>query len=309
MAKIDFKLDDIKDDYKNYEELCTLFIGLTDEAHIKSILEELLYRGRVNNNLIGTDIECKDNIFLEVQRRVSLAYLLLRNPDTFNYIVSNGIDLFHGTNANALPSILKYGLFSHAKSVSNNIDVVTGEKSTRMAKERDFISFTDVFGIAEGYAGINSNANNNLSFEVIICTTSDDARSSGLVSVSSDVGEIGIGKCLPVERIRAICVPSDKVKFVKKMITDQQIEVLGVDDIDKNFYYIEEFASTIHISEEKLQEFKKGMKNNRKKFSMEEIKSLTFSRSLKAIKELLKAFGKFLGGGNSNIYDTRNKHR
>jgi len=54
----------------------------------------------------------KNNPHLERKKRVAFAYLLATNPETFEMIDKNNINLFHGTNANALPNILKYGLIT-----------------------------------------------------------------------------------------------------------------------------------------------------------------------------------------------------
>ena len=57
---------------------------------------------------------------VEFYRRTKLLEVAVKNPNAFEQITKNNINLFHGTNINALPSILKYGLLSkmlHIKTI------------------------------------------------------------------------------------------------------------------------------------------------------------------------------------------------
>jgi len=71
----------------------------------------ILYEGGYDNFSASSGI-MKNNPHLERKKRVAFAYLLATNPETFEMIDKNNINLFHGTNANALPNILKYGLIT-----------------------------------------------------------------------------------------------------------------------------------------------------------------------------------------------------
>ena len=62
----------------------------------------------------------KDNDEMEMKRRISMAFLFVCNPDTFVFLVTNHVNLFHGTNGNALHQILKYGLQSGLDSHKNS---------------------------------------------------------------------------------------------------------------------------------------------------------------------------------------------
>lgn len=74
----------------------------------------------------------KNNPSIESRKRLNMAYLALNNPDMIETLQKSKTCFFHGTNANALPSILKYGIYSVDKSNENNIPVTTGEKWSRI---------------------------------------------------------------------------------------------------------------------------------------------------------------------------------
>ena len=93
----------------SYRKLCEEFLNLAPNAEIKSKLESILFKGGYKDFCVSSKI-ARDNIDFEVNKRLDLASLLITNPETFDVLVENNINLFHGTNANALPSILKYGL-------------------------------------------------------------------------------------------------------------------------------------------------------------------------------------------------------
>jgi hypothetical protein len=93
---------------------------------------------------------------VEGQRRLSMAYLFVKNPSTFNTLAENKVNLFHGTNSTALPTILEYGLGSIDSSEKRGLDVQTGEQWSRINGKRSFVSLTDVLGIAEGYSTLKN---------------------------------------------------------------------------------------------------------------------------------------------------------
>lgn len=87
------------------------FLDLAKSDAIKDKISKIFYYGGYGNYKLSTDrIPHRDNIYIDFQRRISMAYLLLTNPDTFEVFAQNNINLFHGTNGNALPGIFKYGL-------------------------------------------------------------------------------------------------------------------------------------------------------------------------------------------------------
>ena len=196
-------------------------------------------------------------------------------------MAKNKINLFHGTNGNALPSILKYGVSSIYSSQQEGIDVITGEVSTRLEKPRGFVSFTDVLDIAIGYStlSVSGEVNDELSFPVVIGTTKDDVIETGTYRISSDVCEVGVGKKLPKERIRMICVPSDKVNIVKKIVNNEEIIVAGIDDIESMFYSIEDIGM-INFYPDKLKELRDNLTKHKRKFSLEELRQLVFKKGV-----------------------------
>ena len=54
---------------------------------------------------------------------------------------------------------------------------------------------------------------------------------------------------MPLEYIKSICVPKDKVELVQNMMGDKDILVSSIDDIDDKFYYFDEFGSIYVIPE------------------------------------------------------------
>lgn len=299
-----YSTEQVIDSLKYYNELCNIFFELAPDNETKEKLYNILYHGRYKDFNINSELSSKDSPSIEGQRRISYAYLLLRNPNTFNIIAENKINIFHGTNANALPSILKYGLNSIKKSNENGINVTTGEKWSRIKGTRDFISFTDILDIAEDYSTLKAeNGVENLSFEVVIGTTVEDVINSGKCIISSDIPEIGVKSNLPVESIKALFVPSDKVDFVKKISSSDTL-VLAADDISPKFYFIDDMG-IIQIFPQQLEIFKSNLKNNKKskQFENKEIENLMFKRLITNIKTGLENVRTILDGGRKEKHD------
>lgn len=297
-----YTLEQINEYCKNYMQLCNMFLKLSSSNNVKEKLKHILYDGGYGDFGFDTDILNKNNPIIEMKRRISMANLLITNPGTFDILAENKINLFHGTNANALPSILKYGLNSGSESERMGIYVSTGEKWSRVNSQRNFVSFTDILDIACEYSSIEPDNKNYLSFEVIVGTTIDNLKKEGLYKVMSGVPEVGVKNRLSLEGIKLICVPSDKVEFVRKLIGDNKIIVAAIDDIYEKFYYVDDFG-IINISYEQYNNLKFNMKKNRKIFKLEELKNMFFS----------KMFGKYvlndtkLNEGENN-YENR-KHK
>lgn len=75
-----------------------------------------------------------------------MAYLLVNDRDTYEYLKENHINIFHGTNA--IPGIAKYGLQSVNKIIESKMKVRSGEAWSRIKGKRSFISVPDVLDIA-----------------------------------------------------------------------------------------------------------------------------------------------------------------
>jgi len=310
MEYSDYSLKQIFENAKNYQEVCNLFFQLVTNDDIKEKLESILYKGGYKEFGISSKITNRDNPFIEMKRRISMAYLLIRNPETFDILVQNKINLFHGTNANALPSILKYGLNSLYDSEAQGIYVSTGEKWSRIiGKSRDFISFTDVLDLAEDYSTLTSDkGKNNLSFEVVIGTTVDDVKRAGKCVVQSEVPEVGVRNKLPIESIRMIGVPSEKVEFVKKIVNNDEIKVLALDGIREKFYYIDDFVCNISIIDNLFNKLQNDLRKSSGGvfFKLEEIKRVMIGwLSSKVIK--VQEGKDDVIGGESLEYDGRSR--
>ena len=95
---------------------------------------------------------------------------------------------------------------------------------------------------------------------------------------------MGIKRNLPLESIKVIGVPSDKVNFVKRLLSNNSIKVVAMDNINNKFYYAEDY--NIDIYYDKFNKLKECMKNPKKKFSfkMEELRKLMIERFLLKVK-------------------------
>ena len=112
-------------EYPDYKKICQMFLSLARDKEMKEKLESVLYEGGYQDFSISSRLCNKDNPSIEMCRRISMAYFIIRNPETFDVMAKNKVCLFHGTNGNALPNILKYGLNSAVESTNNNIPVNT----------------------------------------------------------------------------------------------------------------------------------------------------------------------------------------
>lgn len=293
---------------KKYRQICNMFFELAPNDKIKSILQSILYEGGYKDYNINTEIVNKINPYVEIQRRIDMAYLLITNPKTFQIFFEQKITLFHGTNGNALPNILKYGLNSLKESEKAGIEVVTGEVWSRTNTPRDFISFTDILGIAHEYSKIKgNNEEEKLSFEVIICTTVDNIQKHKTFKPHSDIVETGVISHIPLNDIKAILVQKNKIAFVKKLVNNSEIKILPLDYFDKKFYYIDDFLYSIETSHEKFEELKTILKQPIKRifFSLKEIENITKKLQISKIKQTLYNFYLSIIERNKSQYGNR----
>lgn len=274
-----YSLENITEYFSDYDKICACFFELAFDDEMRNKLESVLYEGKYKDFFVCSRICNIDDLESEVKRRVAMAYLLVRNPDTFDVLVDNNINLFHGTDVSVLPSILKYGLNSGAELEKMGINVSTGEKWSRKGgKQRDFISFTDVLDVAEEYSCLSSsNESDSLSFEVLIGTTANDVIKIGRCNVSSEITEVSVKKKFPLENIRVIGVSSEKIDYVKRLVLNKDIIVVAIDDIRNKFYGIDEDLGKIYIYDDELKKFKNRLNEPKKKtfFLMDEMGKLT----------------------------------
>ena len=301
MKECHYSLDQLME-IRDYNDRCILFMSLAPTEDIKEKIYHILYDGGYQNYALASDICNKDGPLIEATRRLTMAYVLLRNPQTFDLLVQNNINLFHGTNGNALPSILKYGLTSLKEARNNNITISTGEQWSRRTENRNFISFTDMISVADYYSQFSPvEGTEQLNFEVVIGTTLEDVDKIRC-TIFSDTIEVGVRKNLPLDKIRMIMVPSDKIDFVKKIVGDQ-IVVAPLDYKDAFFYVDDEYS--LFIDEKRLEEFKKGQRKESKTFSREEVSSLSHTGVLANVKVMIEKMKSLFSGGEVISYDAR----
>lgn len=230
---------------KDYEKICIDMLSLVENNETREKMEKILYQGGFENYSVNANIDIiRNNPSIEAGKRIAVAYLLAINPETFEYFKKNNINLYHGTNARALKGILEDGISSIKRTEENGVKIITGEKwSVISGDTRDFISVTDDLNTATGYSRIGGigDKKDKMNFGALLGMSSEDLKKLRSCSVSSDCPEMGIVNNIPIEYIKTIAVPKDKVKLVKKMVGDKPIEVLSYDtDIP---YYISFFDS------------------------------------------------------------------
>ena len=232
----------------------------------------------------------KNNPIIESKKRLNMAYLLLTNPQMIEVIQKSSGYFFHGTNANALPSILRYGINSVDTSIENNIDVSTGEEWSRIKGKRSFVSLTDCLDVALSYANMKTKDNNStkelLNFGVVIGASFEDMNGLSVSGVSSDISEIGVSGNLPVDHIKFLAVPDDKVEFVKKMVGQKDIEVVSMDMRD--VFFISDFRKNLNMLEQSKENIK-SPKPPYPTYFKDDVKPLVNERKTSKIKEIFEA--------------------
>ena len=286
MEKAEYELYQLNEE-PNYIELCNLFINSSKTPEERKVYEQILYDGNYNGFYFSSGKCNAGSPFIEATRRLSMASLFKTNPDSFYQIVEGKINLFHGTNGNALPSIIKYGLTSGKSVVENGLELVTGEESTRMNRLRNFTSFTDVLDIAKSYAGLRPLKNKeNLDFEVVLCTTVEEAQKSRFKVIESSIVEVGVRNTVPLSSIKALIVPEDKVKYVKKLLPNTDIKVLGVKSFDYKYYYVGDYD----IEQILYNDFNEPVQEQNKGINKDEVKQLSSTRLLSRIRDKISKF-------------------
>lgn len=229
-------------------------------------------------------VQYKDSPIIEATKRLNMAYLLLKNPKMIQIIQEKGAYFFHGTNANALPNILKYGLNSVDRSTENNIQVNTGEKWSRINGKRKFLSLTDNLETALPYTTLGTEdqnpENSLLNFGVIIGTSLENMQGLTTIHVISDMPEIGISGNLPVDNIKFLAVPEGKVEFVKKLVGTKDIKVISMNMRD------DFFLSYMKRKNELLERGESENQQDYPTYSKNDIKPVVKERRTSKIKEI-----------------------
>lgn len=281
-----YEKNDVINSARNSGRLISILMSLVPEDK-KKIAESILFDGHYNGYDVSSNLDVRNNPRIEFQRRISMLYLLITNPKTFDYFVKNKINVFHGTNGNALASITKNGVLSKKTALEKNIDVNTGEAVILdMVEPRDFISFTDVLDIAENYSGLTpKGGENDMSFEVIVGTSEENINQVRTKKIHSAVSEIGVVDKFPLDKIKVICVPSSKIEFVKKIIGNNSIDVLPIDGLQDKIYYMDSTDNYLFINEKDINRLLE--KKEERVFTNDEVKKTVGKVSLRRIIEKL----------------------
>lgn len=280
---MDYAYEDVKKWFNN--DVITSFYDFAQDDNMKNELNKILKEGKIGNNGLGAHFLRKDNPRIEAQRRISMAYLLVNDRDTYEYLKENHINIFHGTNANALVGIAKYGLQSVDKIIESKREVRSGEAWSRIKGKRSFISVTDVFDIAWNYMQIDPK-----SFSAIICTSDEKMVEDNIKTcpVSSDVSEIGIRDELPLGTIKCVLVPKDKVDYVKVLFSDTNIQVLGLSNIDTRYFWFDDFMGC-QFNAGEYEKYKANRLEEKEKISKvteEDLKENASSRTRSKMQEI-----------------------
>lgn len=301
----DYSPEQIKTE--DYEKLCEQLLSLAKDKNIKEKMQAVLYEGGFDDFSVNTGLT-KNNQFIERKKRIGYAYLLATNPETFDILTKNDINLFHGTNANTLPNILKYGMQSVDEQSSKGIVSSTGEEWSRIGGKRDFISFTDDIDTALDYSSITplKDTSTQESFGVLIGMSSNSLSQLKTCRVHSDLPELGILNNIPLEQIKTIAVPEDKVEFVRKIVGNNQIIVTPI-SIDEKFYYIDSESGEISFDFEKIKQLAEEKKQTtRTTFNSNEIEEISKTRRISRIQSIYGKIKETIRNrGKENGRDTR----
>lgn len=291
--------------YNKYEALCQQLLAMAKNGKVKEQMEAILYEGGCGNFSVNTELT-KNNEFIERKKRIGYAYILATNPETFDVITQNNINLFHGTNANALPNILKYGMKSVDKLSSQGISISTGEAWSRIGGKRSFISFTDDIDTSLDYAAFTPESDklSQESFGVIIGISSKSLEHLKTCRVHSDLPEVGIMNSIPLEHIKTIAVPEDKVEFVRKLVGDNEIIVTPI-SIDEKFYYVDSEFGQISFDAEKAKQLIEQRKQvTRANFNSKEITEMSRTRKVSGIRNIFEKIRETIKiRGKENVKD------
>lgn len=268
-----------------YLEHCKLLMEMVKDKTYLPVMEGVLYEGGYDGFNISSQLGEKDNPDMESHRRLWMGYLLATNPEAFETIVKNNAILFHGTNANALPSILTHGIMNFADARDSGVDVVTGEVTKIVnAPRRKFTSFTNSYATALNYTTIDSSDKSSpeLAFGVMLGISPEDLKKlSYSTEIQSEVSEIGVYDTIPTEFIKFIGVPESKVDFVKRMIGDKPIDVVSLEMPEQRLQMFHLYAA--------LRGEPSPVNHTNKKeptFQEHEVKALSKERHFSAIRKI-----------------------
>ena len=285
-----FSPDNFK--YSKYLELIDSMMKVSGNEEDRKRIFSIMTEGGYDNNTINkaSYLMNRNNPGIEARKRAGQAYLLSRYPDTFYELVRRDICLFHGTDSNALPSILTNGgLKSFGLLEKERIEINSGEASTRQYRtsqsSSDFVSITDDLETIYEYA---TGKRDKSSFGVVIGIELGALKNLRTIKVQSDCVELGIKEQIPLEMISFIGVKQDKVDFVKRLVGQRKIDVMPMPiEFDEKFYAIEP-EGFIYTDHDKLERLINCDINKKKSFGIDSYKDLGQKISLGKMLDTLK---------------------
>lgn len=278
-----------KNKRKKYKRLFECFSELAETDVQKDAIHQIMETGEYNGFKLNSMLSNKnDNENIEINRRIVFADMVLHDENLFLYLANNSLNVFHGTRIDALETILSKGLISSSELTENGIQLKTGEeykKSNILGindDKREFVSLTDEFDIAATtYAGFPYEEQSefakqqfgkdlsNDDIPIIICFNGNDIKqkyNDSLITVKSDVTEIGLSSSINPSDIKCIITSYDKMEYVKSIASKYGIDVLGYDNnnrYEKRFINDKEgkfYSSNMEVDEKEFEKLKEKLK-------------------------------------------------
>ncbi len=278
-----------KNKRKKYKRLFECFSELAETDVQKDAIHQIMETGEYNGFKLNSMLSNKnDNENIEINRRIVFADMVLHDENLFLYLANNSLNVFHGTGIDALETILSKGLISSSELTENGIQLKTGEeykKSNILGindDKRGFVSLTDEFDIAATtYAGFPYEEQSefakqqfgkdlsNDDIPIIICFNGNDIKqkyNDSLITVKSDVTEIGLSSSINPSDIKCIITSYDKMEYVKSIASKYGIDVLGYDNnnrYEKRFINDKEgkfYSSNMEVDEKEFEKLKEKLK-------------------------------------------------
>lgn len=278
-----------KNKRKKYKRLFECFSELAETDVQKDAIHQIMETGEYNGFKLNSMLSNKnDNENIEINRRIVFADMVLHDENLFLYLANNSLNVFHGTGIDALETILSKGLISSSELTENGIQLKTGEeykKSNILGindDKRGFVSLTDEFDIAATtYAGFPYEEQSefakqqfgkdlsNDDIPIIICFNGNDIKqkyNDSLITVKSDVTEIGLSSSINPSDIKCIITSYDKMEYVKSIASKYGIDVLGYDNnnrYEKRLINDKEgkfYSSNMDVDEKEFEKLKEKLK-------------------------------------------------
>ncbi len=278
-----------KNKRKKYKRLFECFSELAETDVQKDAIHQIMETGEYNGFKLNSMLSNKnDNENIEINRRIVFADMVLHDENLFLYLANNSLNVFHGTGIDALETILSKGLISSSELNENGIQLKTGEeykKSNILGindDKRGFVSLTDEFDIAATtYAGFPYEEQSefakqqfgkdlsNDDIPIIICFNGNDIKqkyNDSLITVKSDVTEIGLSSSINPSDIKCIITSYDKMEYVKSIASKYGIDVLGYDNnnrYEKRLINDKEgkfYSSNMEVDEKEFEKLKEKLK-------------------------------------------------